>query len=302
MLIMKILSILTAILMFLLTAGCSGKPQKPSPDSTLPTKDTELTEPSEELPTDGLTPIYDNTAVLEAYRSGDTSGLDDKQLVVLNGAKEAIGEFYTEDMTPEEIIIAAHDWLVTTTVYDEQMMLPVPVRTPDTENPYGVFTLHQAICMGYTTTFQLFMDILGVESMIVRGNALEEEHAWNMVCLDGEWYHVDCTWDDFVPDDEGRPPFHTYTLVPDYVMDVQHIWDHDSAPSATAEDRIYFKTHGTYAATAEECSALLIQANSEKQRYSELMLDSVDYITFDCTEQYWVHDFGKYAVITYWMQ
>lgn len=291
-----------AVLMLLLTVGCSGDTEKPSPENTLSTEDIQADAPSDETPLEELTPIYDNSAVLEAYKSGDTAALDEKQLVILNGAKAAIDEFYTEGMTEEEIIIAAHDWIVTRTVYDENMLLPVPHRTPDTENPYAVFTIHQAICMGYTTSFQLFMDILGVESIIVRGNALDEEHAWNMVCLDGEWYHVDCTWDDFTPDEDGRPPFHTYTLVPDYVMDVMHIWDHDAAPSATSEDRIYFKTHGFYAATPEECSELLKQAHANEQRYAELMLDSDDYITFDYTTQYWVHDFGKHIVVTFWMQ
>lgn len=291
-----------AVLMLLLTVGCSGDTEKPSPENTLSTEDIKPDKPLDEPPAEELTPIYDNSAILEAYRSGDTAALDEKQLAILDGAKEAIATFYDEGMTQEEIVIAAHDWIVTTTVYDENMLLPVPQRSPDTENPYAVFTIHQAICMGYTTTFQLFMDMLGVESVIVRGSALDEEHAWNMVKLDGEWYHVDCTWDDFVPDENGRPAFHTYTLVPDYVMDVLHIWEHDSAPTATAEDRIFFKAHGTYAATAEECSALLVQASENNQRYAELMLNSSDYLTFDCTAQYWVHDFGKYIVVTFWMQ
>ena len=25
-------------------------------------------------------------------------------------------------------------------------------------------------------------------------------HQWNMVCIDGTWYHVDVTWDDPTPD------------------------------------------------------------------------------------------------------
>lgn len=250
----------------------------------------------------GLTPIYDNTAVVNAYNTGDISALSEKDLAIYNFALEALDEFYSEGMSHEDIVIGAHDWLVTHTVYDEAMLLPVPVQTEDTENPYGVFTRHQAICMGYTTTFQLFMDMLDVKSIIVRGSSSDEEHAWNMVSLDDKWYHVDVTWDDFVPDEAGRPPFHTYTFVPDYVMEQMHMWDRESSPIADSEDRIYLKTHGYYAQTKEECAALLAAAHAAGQRYAEIMLDSEETIAFDYTEQYWIHQFGNYIVVTFWMQ
>ena len=29
-----------------------------------------------------------------------------------------------------------------------------------------------------------------------KGNAAWDSHAWNLVQLDGKWYHVDVTWDE----------------------------------------------------------------------------------------------------------
>lgn len=40
------------------------------------------------------------------------------------------------------------------------------------------------------------MDMLGIENGTVSGEAGNEQHIWNTVMLDGQWYHVDVTWDD----------------------------------------------------------------------------------------------------------
>lgn len=57
-----------------------------------------------------------------------------------------------------------------------------------------------AVCEGYAKTFQMLLNICGIENVLVTGIAGEEEkedHAWNMVKLDdGKWYLCDVTWDD----------------------------------------------------------------------------------------------------------
>lgn len=251
----------------------------------------------------GLTPIYDDSAVVEAYRNGDESSLDERQKTVLESAVAAVGEFYRDGMSDEEIAIAAHDWITTHITYDTKMLGLVKSQTPDTENPYGVFTTKMGICMGYTTTFQLFMDMLGVESMIVRGEALDEEHAWNLVNLDGEWYHVDCTWDDFLPDDDPeRPAFHLYVFVPDVAMEVQHVWNHDDYPAATSEDRIYLKTHGLFAETPHDCSEMLHLMKDGGALYAEIMASSADGFAYNGSGvTYWPTDMGDYFVGVFWL-
>ncbi len=55
-----------------------------------------------------------------------------------------------------------------------------------------------------------FLDYLDIESMIVVGSANGENHAWNIVNIDGDYYHIDATWDDPVTDDG------TDTIIYDY--------------------------------------------------------------------------------------
>ena len=66
---------------------------------------------------------------------------------------------------------------------------------------YGSIVDGMAVCDGYSAGFYLIMEKLGIPAMIVTGEAGEAwdtgGHAWNMVQLDGNWYEVDTTWDDY---------------------------------------------------------------------------------------------------------
>ena len=46
---------------------------------------------------------------------------------------------------------------------------------------------------------------MGIQSIPVTSNRMN--HAWNMVLLDGQWYHIDVTWDDAV----SYPAYVSYT-------------------------------------------------------------------------------------------
>ncbi len=84
-------------------------------------------------------------------------------------------------------IRAVHDYLCTTisysfdTVYEEA----------DERSGYDGLYHHTTVCTGYALLFQKFMDRMGIPCYIGTGS----NHAWNIVMLDGQWYHVDCTND-----------------------------------------------------------------------------------------------------------
>lgn len=62
-------------------------------------------------------------------------------------------------------------------------------------NICGVLEEKGAVCEGYSRSFQLLLNVCGVENVFVTGNY--SNHAWNLVKLDDEnWYWYDLTWDD----------------------------------------------------------------------------------------------------------
>ena len=187
--------------------------------------------------------VYDHDAVVAAMESGDPTGLTPKNLAVYNRCRRILARELKEDMTPQEKELAINDFLVLNAQYDPAELTNGPVGTPDpdNDNPYGLLIHGVGICLGYATTFQLFMDILGIECLTVRGWAYDrtEEHAWNLVRLDGEWYAVDVTWNDPVYDG-FVPPYstqmalaHTYfNVTSDFMRETNHQWDGD-VPEAT---------------------------------------------------------------------
>ncbi len=194
-----------------------------------------------DLPSEEWT--YDETRILRAWRSGSADGLQEKDAAIFDAVQTVLALCVSPDMTDCEKALAVHDWMVYNAEYDTNLLTQLPnfEEDPDNDNPYGFLVHRKGICKGYTSSFQLFMDILGVECISVQGEADGasegwEEHAWNMIRLDGDWYVVDCTWDD--PLSYGRvsnEAHHRYfNVTSDFIREHNHRWDESSVPEAKA--------------------------------------------------------------------
>ncbi len=61
---------------------------------------------------------------------------------------------------------------------------------------YGAMINGTAVCEGYSKAMQLLLSRAGVPNYTLRGYADGIRHMWNVVQIDGAWYHLDLTWDD----------------------------------------------------------------------------------------------------------
>ena len=82
-------------------------------------------------------------------------------------------------------IIVVHDLVAANFEYDTGLTL----RTL-----YDMLTYKKGVCQAYTLLYSYMLSRLGVNSAYSK--SLPMVHAWNVVELDSDWYHVDCTWDD----------------------------------------------------------------------------------------------------------
>ena len=181
---------------------------------------------------------YDAARILEAWRAGTTAGLAAEDLAILAECEYVLSAVAPPGMTDYERELAVHDYIIETAEYDSNRLslLPFFEENPNNTNPYGALVDGRAVCEGYSSAFQLLMDMIGVECITVRGesNADRDPHAWNMVRLDGEWYCVDVTWDDpIVLGAVSEQAAHRYfNVTSDFMRETKHFWDGESVPEA----------------------------------------------------------------------
>lgn len=68
---------------------------------------------------------------------------------------------------------------------------------------------HIGVCNGYALAYKYLLNEVGINCYMVTSESMN--HAWNLVELDGSYYHVDVTWDDPAWDLTGRVS-HKYML------------------------------------------------------------------------------------------
>lgn len=96
-----------------------------------------------------------------------------------------------------------HDYLVDNVKYDET------ISKQNIYNIYGALIGRNCVCEGYAKSFKYLLDGFGIPSTLVIGKAtnsegISENHAWNYVQINNNWYAVDVTWDDPVINGGGN--------------------------------------------------------------------------------------------------
>ncbi|MBT2291045.1 transglutaminase [Paenibacillus albidus] len=133
--------------------------------------------------------------------------------------KAAVKQMTTPGMNPHQKVKAIHDWVVRQLKYDTSYRK---------YTAYEALQTGSAVCQGYSLlTYKLLLEA-GIPNKIVEGTAKPEggrsqSHAWNLVLLDGRWYHLDTTWDDPLPDKAGAVST-SYYMRTDAQLRRDHTW------------------------------------------------------------------------------
>ena len=80
-----------------------------------------------------------------------------------------------------------HDVLLMLGTYDESASM--------NQRAYSALVNGKSVCAGYARAFQYLMQQLGIPCYYCTGYT-GEDHAWNIVNIDGDYYNVDVTWAD----------------------------------------------------------------------------------------------------------
>lgn len=148
---------------------------------------------------------------------GNKMEFDDAIEYITQKAARVEGDFEKEALI--------HDLLCKTVVYDSEFD---KYGANTVYTAYGALVNGRAVCEGYSRAFKLLCYYSGLECILVTGDSKGVGHMWNMVKLEGKWYHVDVTWDDL-----RSEPHHTYLNLTEMEIRADHDIDvtYADAPS-----------------------------------------------------------------------
>ena len=167
--------------------------------------------------------IRSTTHISDAYKSGDDSQLSQADKDTLEMARAVLDEVIKDGMDNYEKELAVYTWMVENIGnHGSEGVIGRPGGSTSAYTPHDVLISKNAVCVGYATTFRLFMNMLGMDVHIVHN----DYHSWDLVELeDGQWYHVD------VYSDAHGALYGNFNMT-DAVCRNGHSWDESALPEA----------------------------------------------------------------------
>ena len=151
---------------------------------------------------------------------------DQKAEEILSGIEDSMSDYEKE--------LYIHDTLAGMIEYTEGT---------NAHNAYGALVEGKAVCEGYAESFQYLLHRAGIRSFIITGSSINpstgnpEGHAWNLVRINGNYYHTDLTWND-----QGDELFHAYFNQTDAIIGEDHAINATAyaLPECTSAEAQYF--------------------------------------------------------------
>jgi|GEM_PF-5905873 len=167
-------------------------------------------------------------------KSGDTLTMDFQISYLTTAEQEAFVSQETDrilagiiapGMSDYEKLKAVHDYICDHVSYDYSLKY---------YSAYDALARGKAVCQGYSLLMDRMLEKAGISTRIIDGRTETGAHAWNLVRLDGVWYHVDATNDDTNDD--------AFFLKTDaYMADRDFTWTRAAFPKASTVFKIPFK-------------------------------------------------------------
>lgn len=139
-------------------------------------------------------PMKDDLTGITVNIGYDPAALSEKQLIEQADKKglEIAAEIFKPDYTSFEKIIAAHDYLIDHyTYFTEELAIKHKMAAPRDRYKYNqIFISGLGVCISFSSAFQFLMKTTGIDASIVDSYS-QYSHSWNLVKLNGKYYHID---------------------------------------------------------------------------------------------------------------
>lgn len=177
---------------------------------------------------------YSDARVFAAFRNpGRKIELCPKEEELLEVCCQWIVDNIQEDMPNLLKIKKVHDAIVDNSKY-----------TSGYYDTYNLVVKGRGVCSAYTSATLLLLHMMNIDCRAVPGTR-KMNHIWNIIDVNGEWYHTDVTWDDPIQKNGKNCRHVRYFLLSRAEMECDHEWDNPELyPATPAISRLgIFKRH-----------------------------------------------------------
>ncbi len=205
---------------------------------------------------------------------------------------EATIPYDADDYTKVKLV---YEYIIKNTEYDK--------GAPNNQNVISVFRNHRSVCQGYAKALQLILNDMGVFCTLVEGTVKDgEAHVWDLVRIDGEYYHVDPTWGDasykLISDEERdqeeesyEPPNINYDYLCTTTADIERthqIKSNFPIPECRSVAANYYYREGLYFDSIDE--------DKLDRAFSNAYNQYKDSLTLKCSDEHVYSDMKTYLL------
>ncbi len=189
------------------------------------------------------------------------SKLTSDQLILFNKVKSITNNLISNKITDFEKEQAIHDYIVANSKYSQNI-------NKDSYTIRNLIYNGSGVCEAYAYTFQMMCTFANINCEIITGKLNGQEHGWNIVQLDGEYYHIDVTSDDPVPDKDGQILYKFFNVT-DKEISKTHTWNTEDFPKCVATKYNYFVYNNLVVTSKDEMEKLIMRKidNGETEIY-----------------------------------
>jgi transglutaminase-like putative cysteine protease len=205
-----------------------------------------------------------NFKIIQALYDETRKGkLSTEERYVYDEMKKKAAELTKNAKSDYEKELAIHDYIVGTYSYYEYTdKSQVPQRAHEM---VGIVLDGEGVCEAYAELFRFMATSVGLEVYNAEGSMNGVGHMWNVVKIDGEWYHLDCTGDDPSPDVDGRTRYAYFNLT-DEEISADHVWDNKADFSCTATKYNYYVYNNYLVHNGEELAEFVSKQFDEGKK------------------------------------
>ena len=208
--------------------------------------------------------------------------------------EDAVWEIDKESKNEREILLHISEYLQRNVEYDEvEYAATRKSKHPMAHNAYGALVEHRAVCDGFASAYALIAQYFGIRGMVVSGmssykNSKHDNHAWNIIEYEGQFYHVDATWDSNSYADTKHYSY-DYLGLDDDEISVDHDWDISTTPKCDANKLSFYRYNDLLANSESQIEDIIVRQLNRGEKVIRLKVSPTISLTNDedqCIREY----------------